>query len=133
MESTLANMEISITKQVRAKRDAMSFTMVNNMNFHTVQQLREELADLASFFPSTAWGGDHRYLPLVLGQDKMRVIANNDHLDYCHMDKPKLVNPEITSDMKGRDLLKLQEEQLALWASFVYQKFVGHVGDWVVT
>ena len=30
--------------------------------------------------------------------------------------------------MKGRDLLKLQEEQLAMWESFVYHKVVGQVG-----
>ena len=106
----------------------MRFTMVNEVNFHTVQQLREELADLASFFPSTAWGGWGGYLPLVIGQDKMRVVANNDHLYCLCIDKPKLVNPEITSETKVRDLLKLQEEQLDLWASFVYQKVVGHVG-----
>ena len=57
MMSTLAKMEISITEQVRAKRDAMTFTMVNDGNSHTVQQLREKLSDFASFFPYTAWGG----------------------------------------------------------------------------
>ena len=80
MESNLAKMEISISEHVRAKQDATAFAMVNKVNFHTVQQLQEEPAYFASFFPSTAWGGDHGYLPLVLIQDKMRVIANNDHL-----------------------------------------------------
>ena len=91
--STLANMEISITEQVRAKRYVMTFTMVNDVNFHTVQQLREELTYFASFFPSTAWGGDHGYLPLVLSQDKMRVVANNNHLDCSRIDQPELINP----------------------------------------
>ena len=77
MESALAKMEIYITEQVQSKRDAMTFTMVNDVNFHNVQQLQEELSDFARFFPSTLWGGDHRYLPLVLSQDKMRVNANN--------------------------------------------------------
>ena len=58
----------------------------------------------------------------------MRFVANNDHLDCRRIDKTELVNLEITKGTKGRDLLKLQEEQLALWASFVYQKVVGHVG-----
>ena len=58
----------------------------------------------------------------------MRVVANNDHLDCRRIDKPELVNPEITKDTKGKDLLKIQEEQLALWASFVYQKVVDQVG-----
>ena len=102
--------------------------MVNKVNFHTIQQLREELADFAIFFPSTAWGRDHGYIPLLLGQDKMRVVANNNHLDCCQIDKPELVNPAITSDTKGRDLLKLQEEQLALWEKCFYQKVVGEVG-----
>ena len=70
----------------------MTFTVVNEVNFHTVQQLREELVDFASFFPSTVWRGYHGYLPLVLGQDKMRVVANNNHLDFRRIDKPKLVN-----------------------------------------
>ena len=92
MASNLAKMDIFISEHVRAKRDATAFTMVNKVNFHTVQQLREEPAYFASFFPSTAWGGDHGYLPLVLGQDKMRVVANNNHLDFRRIDKPKLVN-----------------------------------------
>ena len=93
MASTLAKMDIFITKQVQAKRDATTFTMVNDVNFHTVQQLREELTYFASFFPSTAWGGDHGYLPLVLSQDKMRVVANNNHLDCSRIDQPELINP----------------------------------------
>ena len=56
MASTLAKMEISITEQVRAKRDAMTFTMVNDVKFHTVQQLQDELTEFASFFPSAVWG-----------------------------------------------------------------------------
>ena len=128
MARTFSNMEISITEQVQEKRDAMKFTMVNNLKFHTVQQLREKLADFVSFFPSTAWGGDHRYLPLVLIQDKMRVVANNGHLKCSRIKNPKLVNPKITTDTKGRDLLKLQEEHLAMWTSFVYHKVVGQVG-----
>ena len=113
-------MEISITEQVQAKRYTMTFTIVNEVNFHTVQQLREELSDFASFFPSIAWRGDHRYLPSVLGQDKVRVFVNNKHLDCRRIYKPELVNLSITSDTNGRDLLKLQEKHLALWASFVY-------------
>ena len=129
MASTLSKMEISITKQVRAKRDAMTFMMVNDVKFYTVQQLQEELTDFARFLPSTTWGGGyHRYIPLVLSQDKMRIVANNNQLDFSRIDKPNIVNPEITTDTKYRDLLKLQEEKLALWESFVYQKFVGQVG-----
>ena len=128
MASTLAKMDIFITKQVQAKRDATTFTMVNDVNFHTVQQIREELADFARFLISTSWEGDHGYLLLVLSHEKMRVVANNNHLDYSCMNKPKLVNPLITTDTKGRDLLKIQEEQLDLWASFVYQKVVGQFG-----
>ena len=109
MASTLAKMEISVPKQVQAKRDAMTFTIVNEVNFHTVQQLREELADFASFFPSTAWRGYHRYLPLLLGQDKIRVVVNNEHLDCRQIDKPEVVNLSITSDTNDRDLIKLQE------------------------
>ena len=40
MASTFTKMEIFITKQVRAKRDAMTFAMVKKLNLHTVQQLR---------------------------------------------------------------------------------------------
>ena len=114
MASTLAKMEISITKQVRAKRDAVTFMIVNRVNFHTVQQLQEELADFASFFPSTSWREEHDYLLLVIVQDKMRFVANNYHLDCRRIEKNKLVNPKITSDTKGRDLLKLQEDQPTL-------------------
>ena len=57
----------------------------------------------------------------------MRVVANNNHLDCSRIKKPELVNPEITKDTKGRYLLKLQEEQLAMWASSLYEKVVVQV------
>ena len=57
MASTLAKMEISITEHVRVKWDAMVFMMGNDVNFHTFQQLLEELVDFTIFFPFTAWGG----------------------------------------------------------------------------
>ena len=57
----------------------------------------------------------------------MRVVANNNHLDCRGTDKPDLFIPTITSDTKGRYLLKLQEEQLDLWESFVYKKVAGQV------
>ena len=100
--------------------------MVNDVKLHSIQKLREKLADFASFSPSIAWGGgDHGYLPLVLSQDKMRVVANNNHLDCSCIDDPKLANPAITIDTKGIYILKIQDEQLTLWANFVYQKVVG--------
>ena len=128
MASTLSNMKISITKQMRAMRDVMMFMVANGVNFHTVQQLREELEYSASFFPSTVWGGDHGYIPLVFSHEKMRVVANNDHLDCSPIKTPELLNPTITTGAKGRDLLKLQEEHLSMWASFVYQKVHDQVG-----
>ena len=86
----------------------MTFMMVKNVNFRTLHQLREELADFARFFPSTAWGGGGgRYLLFVLSQDNMRFVANNNHLDCRCIDKTELVNLEITKGTKGRDLLKL--------------------------
>ena len=57
----------------------------------------------------------------------MRVVTNNDHLDCRGIDKSDLFNRAIKSDTKGRYLLKLQEEQLDLWESFVYQKVAGQV------
>ena len=72
-------------------------------------------------------GGRHGYILIVLSQDKMRVIGNNYHLECRCINKPELVKPLITTETKGRDLLKLQEDQLALWASFVYQNVVGQV------
>ena len=57
MESTLAKMEIFINVQERMKGVAMTFTMVKDVNFHTVLQLGYELADFARFFSCTAWGG----------------------------------------------------------------------------
>ena len=46
-------------------------------------------------------GGGHRYLPLVLDQDKMRAVANNDHLDYYCINNTEVINPAIISDTKG--------------------------------
>ena len=54
----VTKVEISISAQVRAKRDALAFTQFTALlDFDNTKLLREELAILLSTFPCNKWGG----------------------------------------------------------------------------
>ena len=58
MESGVTNMEISIAAQVRAKRDALTFSQFTaSPDFHNTNTLREELAVFLRSFLCNQWGG----------------------------------------------------------------------------
>ena len=122
MASSITKMEVSIAAQVRAKCDALAFTsFAEPPGFHNTKGLREEIAVFLSSFPSNSWGGGHGFLPLSLGEDKMRIVVGDSSLNCNALEKPELINPEITDETKGCDLQQLQEQQLSKWLDYLYQ------------
>ena len=51
----------------------------------------------------------------------MRIVAGDSSLNCDALDKPELINPEITDETKGCDLQQLQEQQLSKWSDYLYQ------------
>ena len=113
MASSINKMEVSIAAQVRAKRNALAFTPFSKPpGFHNTKDLREEIAVFLRSFSSNSCVGEKRFLPLGLGKVKMRIVAGDSSLNCDALEKPELIIPEITDKTKGRDLQKLQEQQL---------------------
>ena len=76
-------MEISIAAQVQAKRDALAFTpFAKPPGFHNTKGLRKEIAVFLTPPPplQLVGGGKHGFLPLGLGEDKMRIVAGDSFL-----------------------------------------------------
>ena len=132
MDSGVTKTEISISTQVRAKRDALAFTQFTAPpNFHNTKLLREELAIFLSTFPCNQWRGEHGFLPMGLSEEKMQLLTANNALDCTAIAKTDLVNPEIV-DKTGHDLLTLQEEQRGLWLDYLYQRVLNQVGGEII-
>ena len=55
---------------------------------------------------------------IVLDEAKMRLLTGNNNLACGPIPKPDATNPLIVKDMKGFDLLKLQEYQKTLWQEY---------------
>ena len=112
-------MEISITAQVQAKRDALAFTQFTAPpDFHNTKMLREEPAIFLSAFPCNKWGGGIWIHPDGLIRRKMELLTTNAALDCTSIAKTDLVNPVIVAKT-SRDLVNLQEEQLGLWSDYL--------------
>ena len=133
MASIITKMEVSIAAQVRAKLDALAFApFADPPGFYNPKGLRKEIAVFLSSFPSNSWGGKHGFLLLGLGEDKMRIVVGDSLLNCDVLKKPKLINPDITDETKGRDLQRLQEKQLGKWSDYLYQRVLYQVGGEII-
>ena len=66
-------------------------------------------------------------LPSSLTRQKMRVVTNNPALDCARLTKPDLVHRNIKQEIKGRDLLELQEQQKQKWSEYHFVLIVDAV------
>ena len=72
----------AITNMVRGRMEAVPLDAIfGQPNLHSVQHLVEQLATFESHFATTKWGGKHGFLPLILGEAKMRPAAGNSNPD----------------------------------------------------
>ena len=85
--------------------------MVEKLTLGSIKILTTELEKVAITFSTTQWGVTYGCLPLILAQDEMRYVAHNDHFHSGPMDKPNLVNLNITDHTTSRELVQLQELQ----------------------
>ena len=93
----------AITKMVRGRMEAVPLDAIVgqptlNSVCHLVNQLTPE------------WGGKDGFLPLVLTETKMHLAAGIQDLECTRIKRPKLLNPKIEDNTKGRKLLQLQED-----------------------
>ena len=105
-----------ITKIVRAKfgyKD--SGQMIVQPTSTSIQLRITQLAEVASSFSTRQWKGNYGYIALVLNETEMHFMSGINDLDCWPIAHPVTINPAIDDEKKGRELLKLQEEQKTLW------------------
>ena len=54
----------------------------------------------------------------------MRLAAGIQDLKCGHMKRPKLINPKIDDDTKGREILQLQEDHKVNWQEYTFQEVI---------
>ena len=119
----------AITEMVRAKFGDKDFDkMIGQPSSTSIQLLITQLAEVASSFSTRQWKGNHGCLALVLDETEMRFTSGINNLDCSAIAQPATINPAITDETKGRDLLKLQEEQKTLWQDYDLQEAVNDSG-----
>ena len=62
----------------------------------------------------------------------MSIMAGYSLLNCDILEKTELINPEITDGTKGRDLQRLQEQQLGKWSDYLYQRVLYQVGGEII-
>ena len=123
----------AITEMVRAKFMDKDFDQViGQPTSASIQLLVTQLAEVASSFSTRQWKGDHGCLALVLSEIEMRFTTNITDLDCSRLAQPAIINPAITDETKGRELLKLQEEQKTLWQEYDLQVAVESCGRTII-
>ena len=126
--SSLTTTVTAITDIVRGRITAVPLDpIVGQPTLPAVRKLVEQLATFTSHFSTSAWGGKHGHLALVLDETTMRTITKNSALDCSRLKKPGLVHPSIAENTKGRDLLELQEKHKQTWAEYHSQTIIDAV------
>ena len=67
-----------------------------------------------------------------MGEDKMRIVVGDSSLNCNALEKPELINPAITCKTKGRNLQRLQEQQLGKLSDYLYQRVLYQVGRGII-
>ena len=50
----------------------------------------------------------------------MRIVVGDSSLNCNALEKPELINPAITCKTKGRNLQRLQEQQIGKLSDYLY-------------
>ena len=115
----------AITKMVRKKIGDEDFDqMISQPTSATIQLLITQIAEVESSFTTCQWKQKHGCLALVLDRTKMCFTIGINDLNCSPLAQSDAINPVIDNDMKGRELLALQEEQKTLWTEFDLQEAV---------
>ena len=126
--ASLTTTVTAITDIVRGRITAVPLDpIIGQPTLPAVRKIVEQLATFTSHFSTSAWGGKHGHLALVLDEKKMRAITNDGALDCSRLKKPGLVHPSIDGNTKGRDLLEFQEKHKQTWAEYHSQMVIDAV------
>ena len=97
---------VAVTKMMRAKFEADPIDrLIGQPNLGSVFQMVDQLAAIVSSFPTTQWGGNHGYLPLILCQTKMHLLAKDNNLTCTKNTIPDKTSSKITKNSTPKEIM----------------------------
>jgi hypothetical protein len=102
--------------------------IVGQPNTASMDKMMEQMAQMVAPVKTTAWGGLHGSLALVLVNADYEIITKAVVKSTMHLSQLALVNPKINNTTSQLDLLTLQAEMKRLQKEFDLQEAVTTIG-----
>jgi hypothetical protein len=94
----------------------------------SMDRMTEQMAQMVAPVKTTAWGGLHRSLALVLNAVDYATVTKNIITLLALLSKPTTINPKINQLFNPYAILTLQEETKTLLKEFNLQEAVTTIG-----
>jgi hypothetical protein len=103
-------------------------TIVGQPTTKSMDRIMEQMAQMVTPVKTTAWGGLHGSLALVLDDVRYATVTRQAVTLTARLVQPPAVNPEIKDDPPQRELLRLQADTKNLQKTFNLQEAVTNIG-----
>ena len=103
-------------------------TIVGQPTTDAMDRMTEQMAQMVAPVKTTAWGGLHGSLALVLDDTDYATITRNAVTSTTRVNQPPAVHPDIDDQTSGRELLRLQAVTKQLQKEFDLQEAVTNIG-----
>jgi hypothetical protein len=90
----------------------------------SMDRMTDRMAQMVAPVKTTAWGGLHGSLALVLNNADYATVTKNIVTLLAPLTKPTMINPKITKLSNPYEILTLQEEMKTLQKEFELQEAV---------
>jgi hypothetical protein len=94
----------------------------------SMDRMTEQIAQMVAPVKTTAWGGLHESLALVLDAADYATVTKNIITLAAPLSKPTRINPKINKLSTPYEILTLQEETKTPWKEFKLQEAVTTIG-----
>jgi hypothetical protein len=103
-------------------------TIVGQPTTKSMDRMMEQMTQMVAAIKTTAWGGLHGSLALVLNDVDYATITRRAVTSTACLVQPQAVNPAIKDDTPQRKLLRLQANTKNLQKAFNLQEAVTNIG-----
>jgi hypothetical protein len=94
----------------------------------SMDRMMEQMAQMVALVKTTAWGGLHGSLALVLNDVDYATVTKNIITSLAPLSKPTMINPKINELSNPYAILTLREEMKTLLKEFKLQEAVTTIG-----
>ena len=102
--------------------------IVGQPTTESMDRMTEQMAQMVAPVKTTAWGGLHGSLALVLDDTDYAIVTRGVITATNRVDQPPAVHPNIDDQTTQRELLRLQAETKKLQTAFDLQEAVTNIG-----